>query len=408
MKKILFVLMFMISSLLYSDTKIDEAKNSVVVLMGITSEGGISVGTGFCISDDGYFLTNNHVVTDDSNNQVTLKAHKSDDYSDTTYDAKIVWKDATHDLALVKIANINLKALKFAKTVKENDPVTAIGFPEPDNKDSIIKPSFSSGIISRVQNRDIAGSGTEVKVVQTDTALNHGNSGGPLINNCGEVVGVNQSRQLKEDGTAQDAMVGNHVQNMNYAVHIDEVIKLLNDNNTNFGQISDSECISDIVKSNNNLYYIIGVIFLVIVIITLIVMRNKKASIDKKDFSGLVREQIQKNQPKVVRDNQTVLKNSFYLSSTKSGLADIDIGDISITIGRGSKATKQITNSKISSLHLKIQKDDDNIFVTDLDSTNGTFINGGKLQANRPYKLNLKDKLMIGTSEVIFILNQKS
>jgi len=92
MKKILFVLMFMISSLLYSDTKIDEAKNSVVVLMGITSEGGISVGTGFCISDDGYFLTNNHVVTDDSNNQVTLKAHKSDDYSDTTYDAKIVWK----------------------------------------------------------------------------------------------------------------------------------------------------------------------------------------------------------------------------------------------------------------------------------------------------------------------------
>lgn len=135
-------------------------------------------GTGFFITHDGYILTNHHVVEGADTITVTL-------HDRTELDAKLVGSDESSDVAVLKVQGQNFSALNVAKgdTLKVGEPVLAIGSPFGFDY------SASSGIVSaksRNMNREAV-----VPFIQTDVALNQGNSGGPLFNQKGEVVGIN-------------------------------------------------------------------------------------------------------------------------------------------------------------------------------------------------------------------------
>jgi periplasmic serine protease, Do/DeqQ family len=143
------------------------------------------VGSGFVISDDGFILTNNHVVAGSSDIYVTLtdgKEHK----------AKIVGTDARTDLALLKIDAKGLKPLPIgeSRSLRKGQWVLAIGSPFG------LESTVTAGIVSAI-NRE---TGDYLPFIQTDVAVNPGNSGGPLIDLSGRVVGVNSQIVSRSGG----------------------------------------------------------------------------------------------------------------------------------------------------------------------------------------------------------------
>ncbi len=138
------------------------------------------LGTGFIISSDGYICTNHHVVQNVDTVKVTV--------ADKTYEASIVGSDAVTDIALLKIKGKGgFKPVYFGNSdnVKVGDFVLAIGNPFGLDK------TYTSGIVSGTGRNMLDENGNSH--IQTDAAINQGNSGGPLINIDGEVIGVNRA-----------------------------------------------------------------------------------------------------------------------------------------------------------------------------------------------------------------------
>jgi S1-C subfamily serine protease len=160
---------------------------NAVVAVEVTQQGRFgtasAAGSGFIISNDGYVLTNNHVV--DGASAITVT------FSDgTSENATVVGTDATHDLAVLKIADLHgATPLTFAdtSTLQVGDEVLAIG----NALDLGDSPTVTEGIVS-AKDRSIQTDTESLQgLIQTDAAINPGNSGGPLVNGAGQVVGIN-------------------------------------------------------------------------------------------------------------------------------------------------------------------------------------------------------------------------
>ncbi|TWI03500.1 serine protease Do [Luteimonas cucumeris] len=142
--------------------------------------GGMSMGTGFIISADGYVLTNHHVVEGSDDVKVKLSDRRE-------FDAKVVGSDPESDVALLKIDAAALPYLRTGDSslLKPGQWVVAIGSPFG------LDHSVTAGIVSAVQRSNPYAGQQYVPFIQTDVAINRGNSGGPLLNTKGEVVGIN-------------------------------------------------------------------------------------------------------------------------------------------------------------------------------------------------------------------------
>ena len=141
---------------------------------------GFSMGTGFLISNDGYVLTNHHVV--DGADEVTVRLSDRREFK-----AKVVGSDQQSDVALLKIAATGLPSLRIgdSRQLRPGQWVVAIGSPFG------LDHSVTAGIVSAVGRANPYADQRYVPFIQTDVAINPGNSGGPLLNTRGEVVGIN-------------------------------------------------------------------------------------------------------------------------------------------------------------------------------------------------------------------------
>lgn len=142
----------------------------------------MGAGSGVIISSDGYIVTNNHVVENASEIEIVLNDNRS-------YEAKVVGTDASTDLAVLKIEEENLPPAKYgdSEAINIGEWVLAIGNPYE------FRSTVTAGIVSaKGRNINILGGGSSVEsFIQTDAAVNPGNSGGALVNLNGELVGIN-------------------------------------------------------------------------------------------------------------------------------------------------------------------------------------------------------------------------
>ena len=200
----------------YSDTAVYAANKILPSIVGIKIEYTVNTqsffgrsssstatasGSGIIISDDGYILTNNHVVsssTSESNSYYQItdagKVTVTLFGDETEYEAKIVGQDEQTDLAVIKIEKTGLTKADFADSdsVKVGEFAMAVG--NPVNMNSTV----TTGIVSAVNRKITDSDGKTYTCIQTDAAINSGNSGGALVNSEGKVIGINT---LKLSGT---------------------------------------------------------------------------------------------------------------------------------------------------------------------------------------------------------------
>ena len=200
----------------YSDTAVYAANKILPSIVGIKIEYTVNTqsffgrsssstatasGSGIIISDDGYILTNNHVVsssTSESNSYYQItdagKVTVTLFGDETEYEAKIVGQDEQTDLAVIKIEKTGLTKAEFtdSDSVKVGEFAMAVG--NPVNMDSTV----TTGIVSAVNRKITDSDGKTYTCIQTDAAINSGNSGGALVNSEGKVIGINT---LKLSGT---------------------------------------------------------------------------------------------------------------------------------------------------------------------------------------------------------------
>ncbi|MDE7245426.1 MAG: trypsin-like peptidase domain-containing protein [Oscillospiraceae bacterium] len=173
----------------------EKVNPSVVSVLG-SQTGYSSVGTGVIFSEDGYVLTNFHVISGCRSCEVLVTDHAAV----VEYDAKLVGYDEDMDLAVLKIAAVGLPPAEFgiSDDLQIGDPCYAIGNPLGLE----LRNTFTNGIISAV-SRSVDVDGVDMTLIQTNTALNSGNSGGPLINQYGQVVGINTIKMMSEYDTIE-------------------------------------------------------------------------------------------------------------------------------------------------------------------------------------------------------------
>ncbi len=168
-------------------------------------------GSGFIISSDGYIVTNHHVIDDANKITVTL-------YDGKKYEGELVGSNESNDIAVVKIDAQGLTPVKLGSSGELNvgDEVAAIGNPLGE-----LTFSLTKGVVSAL-DRTITAENTTMSLIQTDAAINAGNSGGALFNMKGEVVGVTNAKYSSSGmGTAS-------IDNIGFAIPIDNVKAIIN------------------------------------------------------------------------------------------------------------------------------------------------------------------------------------
>lgn len=187
------------------------AKNAkcVVAISAVDTGSG---GSGFIISEDGYVVSNYHVVAGSSRISVII-------HDDTKYDAKLVGYDAANDVAVLKVEATGLQAAAIGSSddLIVGDQVVAIGHPLGAET-----ATLTVGYVS-AKDQTISTDGTRINMLQTDAAINSGNSGGPLFNMNGEVIGITTA---KYSGTTSS---GASIESIGFAIPMDDVVKKMQD-----------------------------------------------------------------------------------------------------------------------------------------------------------------------------------
>ena len=189
-------------------TRLANSVVTVLSTLGETDVGGRSVGTGVVLTSNGEILTNAHVV-EGATSVVVRFAGETEPRV-----AKIMATDIGNDLALIKVEATGLVAATFAKpgSVKIGDAVIAIGYALALDGG----PTVTSGIVSAMKRTIETESGALNSLIQTDAAISSGNSGGPLVNLKGEVVGINTAVARGDSESAAT--------NIGFSISVDEVL----------------------------------------------------------------------------------------------------------------------------------------------------------------------------------------
>jgi len=372
---VLMVIQFLFADIAKVVNKVDQA------VFRIINFAGNGTGTGFVVNKDGYIITNHHVIDGYKPNELMIlnKYFKSKD-------VKVIQTYPKKDIAILKINDYSLSAyLKFEKSSKitKGSSSIAIGFPGAADivgGTALYESKVTQGIISAVIITDKDSEyGKAYKLIQTSSAINSGNSGGPLLSKDGNLIGINTFKSISNP-TNKD------VEGVGYAIHTDELREVLYKNDISFSNagglltnINDKSSISEDDANH------IGLAIKAVVILALLyffVWRKKKKS-KEKNITDTKEER-----------NYILVGTSGYY---KDNQIPININEQVIIGGAVEEANIIINdNQKVSRVHCIIKNENGNLTITD-KSTNGTFVNKNKIDTN--IDLNIGDIIWIVDSK---------
>ena len=378
------VLMFSFMTVTVSAGTASDAKNSVVAVI---SQDGMSYGTGFAIGEVGkpveYIVTNNHVVQGDAGNTTATIAF--DLASNDFVLANVYFFDAAKDVAVLKLPQPTDKreamVLCPMEDVDPDDAFAALGYPGNQatdwpkyNMDDITVTKGGIKKADRINGID---------VYMLDLAITHGNSGGPLVNSKGEVVGIN-TFGLNDD---------------NYAIAIDELLKVI-----------DTDRIPVTLHGSINWFLVAGgaVLVLIIALVIVLIVRKKNNNGDDNyagtNYTMPLDNGANRTMPKQAPVAGKASARVIAIGGTLNGKRYSVTG--TVKVGRDSSQCAiafPVNTQGVSGIHCEVAFDGAVCYVKDLNSSYGTFtIDGKKLTPNVPQILQSGEKFYLASPENTF------
>lgn len=388
-----------------NDNILDTNKKSVLKIINLmmTQDNKIkegSEGTGFLINKQGYLLTNNHVIEAIEGTQARLLVVDGDDTSkENLKQARLIWRSKTTDLAIIKVDNLSQRpVLKFAdKMPLVGDEIFAIGYPGVTSDRQLnkkkVKVVVTNGILSVVLEDGVEGIATTV--LQHNVPVNPGNSGGPLLDACGNVIGINTQ--------AISRNAGRLIHGVFYSSHISASIKELNQKGIDFNLEKDS-CQPEMTSGLYGVITsIIGIIIALIAIVFSMKKPREKIIKSVETYTQYLRRTGKRdpNHPHTKQpEAKTIITTAPPSSATKNWtltgqvkttkepleliLSDAELRQ-GITFGRSQKLCDySIPEKKLSRRHIKMSYHSKGIQIEDFNSSNGTYIDAHRVKPSKP------------------------
>ena len=414
-----------------------------VVRVVTTVDDGVGTGTGLIINDSGLVATNHHVVADGIRFEVFVSG------SPTTIDAQVLWQSEDLDLALLRTPGLEGEPLVLSTaTLEPGDEVWALGFPGlADRLGDGSQFTVTDGVVGRLLRG--AWSASQLEIIQHSAEINPGNSGGPLVDACGAVVGVNTQGSgagrivHDEQGVVIDVMAGAGIY---FASRITELINVLRSEGEHFTS-SDTVCVpesirraeeaqqqaqqalegqerienetrqrleeaterlTDALRGRDRRFWTVSAIMLLGIVIALVfALRKPRERI--REFVGQAGNAL--SQVYVAQRNRRQVKRGIVISGFAldgqplkvhfPGRRFADQG-YGLTIGRYPGLVDAVlADAHISRRHLRIRGGSKGFEVEDLNSSNGTIVNGERLEPFRHRTLGAGDVLRIGRLELL-------
>ena len=227
----------------------EQVDRSIVWVVAPINNKSMNTGTGFVINRDGYVITNDHVVRGSEDVMVLYKADKRNHKRS----AQIIWQSKGYDLAILKAEDLAIPPLAVnLNKPRKTSKVSAAGFPgaaqdyDHGVMDNILESTWTQGIVSRTLDSSWQKDGPEFTIIQHSADINGGNSGGPLLDDCGRVIGVNTKATVAKldivsDGVTKPVAIGKTPRGIFYASHASAFAAVLKKNKIRY-QSSSGAC----------------------------------------------------------------------------------------------------------------------------------------------------------------------
>ncbi len=406
-----FVLVLFIAGVLQgcSSSNVDESVVQVVSYSGYLSRG--AGGTGFVIGDGSYIVTNHHVVENAIKSRYGNVSILTEGTGTKKYPARIRWYSASLDLAILRVPGFSAPALILnTGELEKTDTVKAVGFPGVADAIGSYDKSWAisthtKGEVSRVFGSYRKRYGRHLKAIQHTATINKGNSGGPLLNNCGHVVGVNTWGATQGQGTF-------------FSSHASELVRVLRDQKIPVS-VTESRCNSS--AGGGSIWIVVfSVVLSVITAVGIMLLfwpRARRVASEASHFI-MPSRQYAEHEDTVLSKSTKFIDGTSFSSSTAYRLKDVSnsksyaidpakVKRHSLVIGRTAGGHGiEVDEPGVSRQHAKISVSPSEpwrFYIEDLNSSNGTRVNGSKLNGNeQPVQLNSGDKIQIGNRTFVF------
>jgi S1-C subfamily serine protease len=414
---------------------IKRLDNSVVRIQHVFTYQGKQIlgihGTGFVLNAEGYIVTNHHVV--DLAGKLPdgvrpLDIVIPDGSWSRRLAAKVIWTSKPHDLAILHVPDLKrtpvvLSAVASDTSPEKGEPVYALGFPkagDSSGSQGALETSFTRGDVSKVGISRGIREGAERPIVQHTATVNPGNSGGPLFNQCGEVIAINtfaaqSTLKLTKDARGETVAHGPAVSGVYYSPHIGSLIRFLTTDPTlkplKFTSTA-RPCSRSLTRIPIELYVAIGAVSLIALLsLSLAVARRRAPERGRfvESYSQWLRRRggaaggTGRAAP-IPADGGWLLSGSdgtgapVRLMIGRNELADASQGaEKGIIVGR-SKAlcSKVIPDGSVSRRHARIVSMAKGLGIEDLNSTFGVTVNGARIEPFKAVPVPRKAKVTLG------------
>lgn len=379
------------ASFAHANSIIQHADSGVFKIFVKLGNGKYGQGTGFAVSSDGLLATNDHVVK----NAIKIVAVKKlPEKPVTVHEGRVVSHSASLDVALVKFDGLNATPLTIATNLPEKgEKVFAIGYPSvaddaislEQNKESALESTVTEGIVGRVFDGSWPGGNDSMKIVQHSAAISPGNSGGPLLNQCGNVIGINTGLPFGEIRILSPN-VAKVVQNQGvfFASSILELIPELRAKGVAIPETSGVDTCGNVTQSTTSIqragpggtltYLVIMIAITSIVLICFaIYFFSKKPKVVTESYTHYIKRTNSSSSARAEREPQVIMTYELRTGQEKS--FRLQEGK-TYTLGR-EQATNQfvVDDASVSRKHAQVRNLHGRLQIRDLGSTNGTFVN---------------------------------
>ena len=388
---LLLSLLVFLSHISYAQNGAMQADKSVIRIVVLDGKEDIlGMGSGFFVSKD-VIATNYHVV-DGGNRLVALAKDSKGELE--SYPLEIIWVSKGEDLALVSSKELSGRPIKLRETIPfKGEQVITIGY--PGVADRAVKASYSAltestmsqGIVGRVIYASWGGGDKKIDIIQHGAAVNSGNSGGPLIDMCGNAVGVNTAKALGSiEGNAKEGISVNQTDGIFYASQIAPLVKALRSRGISIDSTNEvcATISTGVAQSSSWTIPLILILALVISLLALF-FAFKKSSVVYETFTQY-KKRSGASDAKVVPQTRQGSQFSISLSgeSTTGQKIRLHLGEHqlnrgSLTLGRDPNCDLVIDDPTVSRKHAVMQFRNGNLYVEDLNSKNGIWSDGKRI-----------------------------